>query len=37
MLFGQRMQAFSAGPLDPFNHAISMVVLWRQPFAQLMH
>jgi predicted 3-demethylubiquinone-9 3-methyltransferase (glyoxalase superfamily) len=27
MLFGQRMQAFSAGPLDPFNHAISMVVL----------
>ena len=27
VLFGQRMQAFSAGPLDPFNHAISMVVL----------
>ncbi len=27
MLFGQRLQAFSAGPLDPFNHAISMVVL----------
>jgi predicted 3-demethylubiquinone-9 3-methyltransferase (glyoxalase superfamily) len=26
-LFGQRFQAFSAGPLDPFNHAISMVVL----------
>jgi predicted 3-demethylubiquinone-9 3-methyltransferase (glyoxalase superfamily) len=26
-LFGQRLQAFSAGPLDPFNHAISMVVL----------
>lgn len=27
MLFGQRMQAFSAGSLDPFNHAISLVVL----------
>ena len=27
VLFGQRMQAFSAGPLDPFNHAISLVVL----------
>lgn len=26
-LFGQRMQAMSAGPLDPFNHAISMVVV----------
>ena len=26
-LFGQRFQAISAGPLDPFNHAISMVVL----------
>jgi predicted 3-demethylubiquinone-9 3-methyltransferase (glyoxalase superfamily) len=26
-LFGQRCQAISAGPLDPFNHAISMVVL----------
>jgi len=26
-LFGQRFQAMSAGPLDPFNHAISMVVL----------
>ena len=25
-LFGQRFQAMSAGPLDPFNHAISMVV-----------
>jgi predicted 3-demethylubiquinone-9 3-methyltransferase (glyoxalase superfamily) len=25
-LFGQRFQAISAGPLDPFNHAISMVV-----------
>ena len=25
-LFGQRFQALSAGPLDPFNHAISMVV-----------
>jgi len=26
-LFGQRFPAMSAGPLDPFNHAISMVVL----------
>lgn len=26
-LFGQRFQAMSAGPQDPFNHAISMVVL----------
>ena len=26
-LFGQRLQALSAGPLDPFNHAISLVVL----------
>ena len=26
-LFGQRFQAISAGPLDPFNHAISMVVI----------
>lgn len=26
-LFGQPFQAISAGPLDPFNHAISMVVL----------
>jgi predicted 3-demethylubiquinone-9 3-methyltransferase (glyoxalase superfamily) len=26
-LFGQRFQAITAGPLDPFNHAISMVVL----------
>jgi predicted 3-demethylubiquinone-9 3-methyltransferase (glyoxalase superfamily) len=26
-LFGQRFQAMSAGPLDPFNHAISLVVL----------
>lgn len=26
-LFGQRFQAMSAGPLDPFNHAISMCVL----------
>ncbi len=26
-LFGQRFQAISAGPLDPFNHAISMVVM----------
>ncbi len=26
-LFGQPFQAMSAGPLDPFNHAISMVVL----------
>ncbi len=25
-LFGQRFQAMTAGPLDPFNHAISMVV-----------
>ena len=25
-LCGQRFQAISAGPLDPFNHAISMVV-----------
>ena len=26
-LFGQRLQAISAGPLEPFNHAISMVVV----------
>jgi predicted 3-demethylubiquinone-9 3-methyltransferase (glyoxalase superfamily) len=26
-LCGQRFQAISAGPLDPFNHAISFVVL----------
>ncbi|MFY0568722.1 VOC family protein [Archangium lansingense] len=26
-LFGQPFQAISAGPLDPFNHAISMVVV----------
>src|SRR5687767_6898917 len=26
-LFGQRFQAISAGPLEPFNHAISMVVV----------
>lgn len=25
-LFGQRFQAISAGPLDPFNHAISFMV-----------
>lgn len=25
-LFGKRFQALSAGPLEPFNHAISMVV-----------
>ncbi|MEZ0335756.1 MAG: VOC family protein [Gemmatimonadales bacterium] len=25
-LLGQQFQAFSAGPLDPFNHAISFVV-----------
>ena len=25
-LFGQRFQCMSAGPLDPFNHAISIVV-----------
>jgi predicted 3-demethylubiquinone-9 3-methyltransferase (glyoxalase superfamily) len=25
-LFGQRLQAMSAGPLDKFNHAISLVV-----------
>ena len=25
-LFGQRLQAMSAGPFDPFNHAISLVV-----------
>ena len=25
-LLGQRLQAMSAGPLDPFNHAISLVV-----------
>ena len=25
-LFGQRFQAMSAGPMDPFNHAISIVV-----------
>ena len=28
-LFGQRFQAISAGPLDPFNHAISLVVTCR--------
>jgi predicted 3-demethylubiquinone-9 3-methyltransferase (glyoxalase superfamily) len=27
ILFGKRFQAMSAGPLDPFNHAISMVVV----------
>jgi len=26
-LFGQPFQAISAGPLDPFNHAISLVVV----------
>ena len=26
-LFGQRFQAITAGPFDPFNHAISMVVV----------
>jgi predicted 3-demethylubiquinone-9 3-methyltransferase (glyoxalase superfamily) len=26
-LFGQRLQAMTAGPMDPFNHAISLVVL----------
>ena len=26
-LFGRRFQAMSAGPLDPFNHAISLVVV----------
>lgn len=26
-LLGQRFQAMSAGPLDPFNHAISFMVL----------
>jgi predicted 3-demethylubiquinone-9 3-methyltransferase (glyoxalase superfamily) len=26
-LFGQRFRAISAGPLDPFNHAISLVVV----------
>lgn len=26
-LFGQPFQAMSAGPLDPFNHAISFIVL----------
>ena len=26
-LFGQRFLAISAGPLDPFNHAISLVVV----------
>ncbi len=26
-LFGQRFQAITAGPLDPFNHAISLVVM----------
>ena len=25
-LFGQRFQALTGGPLDPFNHAISLVV-----------
>ena len=25
-LFGQRFTAMTAGPLDPFNHAISFVV-----------
>ncbi len=27
VLFGQRFQAMSAGPMDPFTHAISLVVL----------
>jgi predicted 3-demethylubiquinone-9 3-methyltransferase (glyoxalase superfamily) len=26
-LFGQRFMAISAGPLDPFNHAVSFMVL----------
>jgi predicted 3-demethylubiquinone-9 3-methyltransferase (glyoxalase superfamily) len=26
-LFGQPFQAMSAGPMDPFNHAISLVVV----------
>ncbi len=26
-LFGKRFQAISAGPLEPFNHAISLVVM----------
>jgi predicted 3-demethylubiquinone-9 3-methyltransferase (glyoxalase superfamily) len=26
-LFGQAMMAISAGPLDPFNHAVSFVVI----------
>lgn len=26
-LFGQRFQAITAGPMEPFNHAISMVVM----------
>jgi len=26
-LFGQSFQAMSAGPLDPFNHAISLMVM----------
>src|SRR2546427_12702832 len=26
-LFGQRFRAISAGPLDPFNHAISLGVI----------
>jgi predicted 3-demethylubiquinone-9 3-methyltransferase (glyoxalase superfamily) len=26
-LFGQPFQAISAGPLDPFNHAVSFIVL----------
>lgn len=26
-LFGKRFQAISAGPLEPFNHAISLVVV----------
>ena len=28
-LFGQAFQAISAGPLDPFNHAMSLVVACR--------
>ena len=35
-LFGQRFQAMSAGPLDPFNHAISLVVLCKDQ-AELDH
>ena len=26
-LFGQSFQAMSAGPMDPFNHAISLMVM----------